>query len=434
MPEQVPTEAEIEAAAAAQATKDAAQETEIEQAITAGQAAQAASATATGGVNALAGRVAVLEARPTTGAGSPAGKRALEEFQGTGNDDTAITNAMAFIAGLASDVAKPTITIGGKGVYGPCQVGRKPQDFFHLEGPDRITDQPKNTRAYACEVKVQGEGGWWKTAPNVTVVDFGLADFTVNGQLGHTSLLESSPGGDYRTCEFLSVGAANHKTIIGTPAAQLLITATTFDGWSNWNNCTDSLITLGGSDSKFFLGEVPLIDSPTSMMKGDWMVRLAYLSKSRVGSLYITAEGRVGGMLVTGNDSVYGTVIDMPTIEGRNQTADENGTAIMFDKGGEHLLLGGTVDNVMADPTNSALGVGGSLGAIVVKAGRPTIEAVCYARDDTVGEAVPFIYAAGGDTTVRSVRRGGPWTGLPVVAKAAGATVRYDDTVTVKAA
>lgn len=338
----------------------------------------------------------------------------IDSFTGK-TDDEKLDAAISYVAAQTN---KPGINIARQS--GPLDVTKTRVPFKGLTiggVPGVPVDQPRSGTPYQAAVKYRGTG-FWIYSDTAVVDDFRLYSVAVDGN-PNAGMIGNSLTGGYRDCIFRDIGAANFNTVLGNPTQQMLITACTFDGFWNMNNSYDSAVTIGGSDSNLWGGQRPLIDSPTTFMKGKWHMRLAYLSKSTVGAPYITAEGVAGGILFTGNEDVWGTTIIGALAEGRNKDHPSDGVLVQA-QGGEALWFGLNV--------NFGQGKGAGPGIINVTGGRHTFDAVCYGRGNTA-ETMPLFNCTGGETRIRNVRRGGAWTGLPGVKKSGTALVNADDSV-----
>lgn len=359
---------------------------------------------------------------------SPNGTRLLSSFAG-GDDDSRLSAAIDWVKTQGVDGVKGIELDGG--MRGPFKTGRLPVKGLKIVGARGMpTNQPKSGNPFPSGVKVIGDGGWWKTAPGVQVPDFALAYFSMNGQVptGTTagklgnSLFESSAGADYQNAVFRDIGIANVRCGFGSPEQQALFTASTIDGWWNINNYSECAYCIGGSDSGFWVGQRPLLDSPTTIMKGKWHQRIAYLSKSIVGPAYHTAEGPAGALRVTGNDDVWDLEILSQVIEGRNKNAPNTAPVMISHEGGEAWYHGGC--------WNFSKGIA----VFQCSGGRPFVESVCYGRGAGAtydyAETTPLFLVTGGELMVRTIRRGGAWkAGSRPLYKATGGTIDADSSV-----
>lgn len=333
-------------------------------------------------------------------------------------DDACLTAAIADLRTNYPANGKPAIWMPA-GTSGPYAVGRLPENGVRLWAPDIATDQPRGGDPYSCQVKIQGDGAWWDAKDN-HVTDFSIEHITINGQKGETSVLANTARGGFYSSVF-AFCAANHRMIVGTALQQALFTASAFRGYTNWNNCTDGIYNIGGSDNFLWTEGNLYADSPAGWLgAGDTLCALSYLSKSQVANHYITAEGPVIGLRATGSDNTFGTTVTGCVVEGRTASnpATYNTGTLILQAGGDYGYVG-VVTNYCT-PTR---------GVVTINSGRATFTQHVYGKGSTA-ESVPLYVVSGGELSTMQVRRGGTWTGLPRVQNAGGEVV-HDDSVSV---
>lgn len=335
----------------------------------------------------------------------------LRSFKGD-TDDVKLTAALQYIASLPAASGKPKIVMWEGGGYGPFATGRTTQKGFNLAGINTPSDQLKAGNPYPSWVDLRGTGSWWNGVAGAD--DFGLADFSVGGQLGKTTLLT----GDFHVSKFHNISVNNMKTILGDPSKQVAFTACHFSGFSNFGNCTDTPLTVAGSDNFFWTAGCLFLDSkPSDMKDGTWMIRLAYWSKSHLANVYLTQEGNVGGILCQGDDDNGESTIWSSTIEGRTKKNADT-YALMPNvqvEGGEWAVIG-CATNFVA-PGVPMFNVVGKTG----KSSRLTVVASAVDHGLTP-EQVVYKGAVGTDLTVVAARRAGKWDNVPSI-QSAGAVM-----------
>lgn len=239
-------------------------------------------------------------------------------------------------------------------------------------------------------------------------------------------------GLDLQTCHFRDMGFTNFKSVLGSKANKLVMTACKMDGYWNINGSYQTAVHIGGSDNDLWTNGL-LIDSPPSFMGStgsEYHMWFDFLEFSTIGPLYITAEVNSGVLLDgygIGSASAHGLRFQSQYRNtGRNIGQPTYGCATRIN-GGISSFHGGIAAWEMTNPSSTGRG---DLGVYDIRGGDVLIEDMTYQRASTVGESVPFIYVgSGARCRIRNIRRSGPWTGLPQVT--GPGSIDADNSVTV---
>ena len=138
------------------------------------------------------------------------------------------------------------------------------------------------------------------------------------------------------------VSFKNFKTVLGTQAQKLLMTASLIDGWWQMQGFYNGAVHLGGSDNRLFMGSSLSDASQAYNTAGNAAGQFQYwfdgLDNTQIGPLYITASGLWGGIKVTGvayNQGISGNrgMLWMygATVEGQSKTVPNNGALIRVE-------------------------------------------------------------------------------------------------------
>lgn len=349
---------------------------------------------------------------------------ALDSFAGA-DDDAKLTAAMSYVA---AQTVKPPILFSNR-QYSFSQSGRTVFSGMKLTGAFGHGNQQRAANSIPNDIRYTGTGTWWTMPAGSNVFDVGLYGLSFQGNSGSqfmatgTAVLWSSV--------FRDLGFNLWKHVLGNPSQSMNLTANLFDGWWNVNNAYNTSFTIGGSDNNLWMQGM-LLDSPnTTMDNTAYHMRVAYLSKTTIGPLYITGD-KMSGVLVTGSTDGSAnpvTFFGNGRVEGRNKTTPTFGSCIRIDGGRVTFRDWWIAYGASALNTTGHTGEGG---VITMTGGHALFDGCTYSRATSVAETVPWIYQTGGELRVRDVwacADGGTWTGKPVV-RSLGGTAAVDTSVT----
>lgn len=232
------------------------------------------------------------------------------------------------------------------------------------------------------------------------------------------------PTGTLYACEFNSLTFYGFKHVFGRTDAKALLTQVIFTG--HWTDLafSDTQYNIGGSDNDFWVNGYLNIGSSNPGGAGKYMLRFDGIGKTNVGPVYVTAES--GWLGVDVANANKGITFFGPRLEGRNAGTPCDGAVIRV-RAGFVRLVSPWIAYAMANPTAHG---GSSQGVIHVDGGNVVVDSPMYERAGSVGESVPFVYAAGGRVAVNNVGAVGSWSQPPVV-RAVGAALSVDNSVRV---
>jgi hypothetical protein len=302
-----------------------------------------------------------------------------------------------------------------------------PFDGLRIQGPSGYGNPERSSQTKMPGRVALSMSGPWISAGTGTYYSVSLHNLSFTGGSGATILGGTS--GQFYCLSMRDIFSSGLYSVLGTQANKLLLTAASFTGDWEINNCYTGAFHLGGSDNVFW-SDGMLLDSGTAYLAaqsatGQHHLWLDGMDKSTVGPLYITAEGGWGGIRVSGpafnsvttnmgNVSVTGA-----RIEGRNPGAGSDGALVRIDGGG--LILRDCHINygMVAPSSNGHSPV--DAGIIHHAAGQLLVTGCTYDRANSIAESVPFVYTnTSADCLVNSIRRASraqSWAGRPVVAK-----------------
>jgi len=390
-----------------------------------------------GAHNLIAGhetRIVTLEGAPTpAAAGTMPGYIYLDSY--TGTDDDKLTAAMA---DAQAATYHPTIRLSNRAHTFTLQ--RTLFDGFRLEGPPGYSNAEKGPANMTCLVTLNG-GNAWLTAPaSVATFDVYIGQIAFKGT-SSTQFMASSATQPLYCILLRDLSFSGFKSVLGSQAAKMLITAAQFDGYWEVNNSYNGAIHLGGSDNTLWPAGM-LLDSATAYLSpggsnGQYHLWLDGLEKTSIGPIYITAEGGWGGIHITGagigstSNNQGGPLVFSGGMkcEGRNAGAPCNGSLVRID-GGIVVLRDAWISYGMASPATPGHNPQDA-GIVHQTAGQLVMSGCTYDTATGVVETVPFLYGAGGEARISAQMRaskGGVWTGLPRY-QAAGGTINADTSV-----
>lgn len=366
----------------------------------------------------------------TTDAATPYGVVFLDSFAGA-DDDTKLTAALTAVTG---DTYPRAIQLSARAYT--FNTARSAFDGLRIIGPDGYSNPERGGGSKSTMRIALGMSGAWITS-NGTNYQVSLHNLTFVGG-SNSSVL----AGTFYCLSMKNIFSSGLRSVLGTQASKLLLTAATFSGDWEINNCYSGAFHLGGSDNTFWTNGM-LLDSSTAFntagaANGQYHLWLDGMEKTTVGPVYITCEGGWGGVWVSG--SAFGStsnnqggpiIITGAKIEGRNAGAPCNGANVRVD-GGIVTLRDCWVSYGMAN--TSAFG-NGDLGVIHHSGGQLNVAGCTYDHASSVAETTPWVYTtSNADCIVSSTFRaskGGAWTGRPRFAKpTANAENRISDTTT----
>lgn len=355
-----------------------------------------------------------------------------------GADDTAtMTNVRSY---AAAQTYIPAIGFSNR-AYGPFTTGLTGFPGERWIGPPGYSNPEKNGgngTYHGMKLYTTVNGTFYNvTAANSFTIS--MENICAVGS-SSTQFIGNSGSGSYYCLQMRNFYAAGFKSVLGSQATKLLITAGQFDGSWEVNNSYDGAFHVGGSDTVFW-PQGMLLDSAAAFVgSGQYHLWFDSMDKSSVGPLYITCEGDWGGVKVSGptspngGSSNAGIVTFAPglKVEGRNPGQPCYGANVLV-QGGQVTLPQAWISYGMSSP--SSMGHTPTDKALVdVQGGVAYLEACWYDRATGVAETVPFANVEPngkliiGNQLIAS--RGGTWSGLPRV-KNSGGTLVNDSSVTV---
>lgn len=368
-----------------------------------------------------------------TGSAADFGSVVLDSFSGA-TDDIKLTAAIAY---ASAQTYPQTIQLLAR-QYNFATAGRQGYEGMRIQGPPGYGNPERGADKMPGRVNITGAGAWFAPTTEVFSASFHQLSFTGNSGawvIGGTA--------NWYCLSMRDIFSAGLRSVVGSVAQKALLTAASFTGDWEINNCYDMAFHLGGSDNVFW-SDGMLLDAGTAYVgSGNAHIWFDGMDKSYVGPLYITAEGDWSAIRHTGNATnnvsnnqggpitYYGL-----RIEGRNNSASSYGRLISVE-GGIAKFHNCAFNFAMSDPSNASLGRT-DLGVIMHTGGQLSVIGGNYDRATGVAETVPFVY-----TNVTSSRskcivketttsaRGGAWTGLPRVTKAAAGVENRDTDSTV---
>ena len=350
----------------------------------------------------------------------------LDEY--AGSDDTKLGLAMTY---AAAQTHPPTIVLGNRDHTFTTQ--RTLYTGFRLRGAHMGTANSELADAsMATKVQLNSAANWLDIAGG-DVFDVFIGGIAFLGT-SSSSFLGSSDASVFHCCHLRDLSFHGIKTVLGSQATKLLMTACTIDGWWQIQGTYNGAVHIGGSDNRLFLGG-HLHDATTAYnvsgsAAGQYHYWFEGLDNSHIGALYVTTRGNWGGIRVTGsayNASGPPTNLGMVTMhgivcEGLDAGSGASNGSLIRIEGGICKIRDAYIGRGMVSP--SSLGhTPTDAGAIHVTGGAALIDGVTYDKASAIAESVPFVYNNGGYVTVRNTfvgSKGGGWAGLPLVQNVTG--------------
>lgn len=352
------------------------------------------------------------------------GTVAFDSFAGA-NDDAILAAAMSAVG---AETYPRTITLSNR-LYSFSTGNVVPYEGFRLHGPWGYSNPERNSgNKVAAPISLNMNGPWF-TASTSTIYGVSFANLALEGHGTNATFIGGSTGSFY-CLAIENISASALRSVLGTQASKLLITAASFTGWWEINNSYSGAFHLGGSDNTLWTDGM-LLDSGTAFntsgsSNGQYHLWLDFCEKTFIGPLYITAEGAWNGVRVSGptfnagGGNLGGPVwIHGARIEGRNAGAPCNGALVRVD-GGSLNLRDCWISYGMASPATPGHSPADA-GIIHQEGGQLLVDGCTYDHATSVAETVPWVYSnATGDAVVTAAQRGskgGAWTGRPRFAR-----------------
>jgi hypothetical protein len=376
-----------------------------------------------------------LEERPLPVSAKDYGTVDLDSFPGKTDEDK-LTPALAQIAG---ESYKRAIRLPAGRIVGPFTQTRKTFPGLKFVGPSDVGWQNVEQGGGVLNqtrVRVNtgiGANSWWVGSGQVFNVLF--ANFACESTNGNSQFIHHPvSSGTLYGSTFDSLGFQAFKHVLGNPADPLALTLCDTSGRWNMTTALGRQIDVAGSDNDLWVGgrcNIGPSGNGKSSGKGEYLVSLR-TGKTNYGGIYITADDQWRALLLQG-DSRYqmGNRLHGFRIEGRN-AGDASPGALVKVTGGGWDMTGFDLNYAMANP---GAYTEADRGYIHQTGGMLHADGITVDRASGVAETVPIVYVSGGETIVRSVKRGtkgGAWTRRPVVAQTRdGLVVDSDPTVEV---
>lgn len=348
----------------------------------------------------------------------------VDQFPGA-NDDAQLANALNY---AAAQTYKPAILFGGR-----KYSYTKPITGFsgmRLVGTAGQVDQVRSGDPYPCAIYLSiGGSNGWLNFPNGNTYGIYVGGLTFNGN-STTRFAGVNSAANVVTSMFENLSFNGFQSVFGSTTTVQAFTISTFAGFWNVNNGTDTQFTLGGSDCSFWENSSINLDTPGGYRAaGSYLLNLASMSKTTIGPVYTTAD-RGSGVKIS-NSGVGQLIIRGARFEGRNAATPCYGSTLRIE-GNTGVMLrdcwyGYGMTNPSATGRNDA-------GVIHVSGGDVEVNGATYGAANGISQSVPFLYAEGGKVRIRSVhtQTNQSWAGKPVVVQAGSAIVDADNSVTVK--
>jgi hypothetical protein len=364
----------------------------------------------------------------------------LDSFTGA-DDDAKLDSALST---LAAETYPRTLLLTNR-QYTFATVNRVPFEGMRIRGPHGYSNPERSSASKSPNrVRLTGTGAWFTATSQVFQVSFSNLSFTGGTNawvLGSTS----DSVGNWYCLQMRDIFTSGLKSVIGSQAQKVLITAAQFDGAWEINNCYNGAFHLGGSDNTLWPAGM-LLDSGTAFntagsANGQYHIWCDFLEKSYIGPIYVTCEGAWNGVRVSGpafnttaSNQGGPLVFHGSRIEGRNENAPCNGSVVR-QEGGMVILRDCWIGYGMASPTTPGH-TPADAGMVHHSGGTLIVDGCTYDRATGVAETVPFVYTSStGDCMVSKTMHGattGAWTGRPRVGLKTGNTENriVDATVT----
>lgn len=350
----------------------------------------------------------------------------LDTFTGATDDDK-LTTALTQ---MEAATYPPTLLLGPR-QYTFAVGGRVAFKGLRIQGPPGYGNPEQSQTKMPHRVHLTMDGPWFTNPLDTTVFSVSLRQLTFTGT-GTATILGQNGAGNWWCLSMRDIFTHNLRSVLGTQDTKIRLTAASFTGDWCISNCTNSAFHLTGSDNALWTDGC-LIDSQISYNTTGNAVGFPHLwcdwlEKTKIGPLYITAQGPWAGIQIDG--PAFNTVnpssnqggplfFEGVRCEGGNYQNPCYG-AVVRQNGGLAVLRDSWFSYAMSNP--SALGRSPVDAGVIHHAGGTLIVDGCvYDRAEAVAETVPFVYTSSdADCRVSNIMRaakGGAWTGRPRVAK-----------------
>lgn len=351
------------------------------------------------------------------------GTVSLDSFAGA-DDDAKLTAALS---ATAADTYPRAIQLGNK-AYTFATMNRLPFEGMKIMGPRGFGNPERGGDKMAGRVNLTGTGAWFAPTSQVFTVSMWNLAF-----VGGSNASVIGGTANWYCLHMRDIYSSGLKSLVGSQATAATLTACTFDGAWEINNCYDGAFHFKGSDNTFWPQGMLLDSGAPFVGSGQAHIWCDSMDKSTIGPLYITAEGdwcairhdgAAFGSSSTNQGIVYYSGI---RVEGRNPGAYSDGSIFRMNGGIAHISQC-SINYGMGNPT--VVGHAAGDGVIHQVGGQLFVNQVTYDRATGVAETVPFVWWNGtGFCSVKQVAkasRGGAWTGKPRVSVPTAATADLD--------
>lgn len=369
-------------------------------------------------------------------AATPYGRVFLDDYAGA-DDDAKLTAALTEVS---ADTYPRTITLRAR-AYTFTTANRVAFTGLRIEGPPGYGNPERGQTKMPSRVTLSMSGPWFINPLNTDVFSVSFHQLSFTGG-SSASLIGQNGSGTWYCLSMRDIYSSGLRTVIGTQATKVLMTAASFTGDWEINNCYNGAFHMGGSDNVFW-SDGMLLDSGTAFntagsATGQYHIWFDYMQKSHIGPLYITAEGPWAGIRISGGAynsassniggplSFYGI-----RLEGRNTNQPSDGSLVRVE-GGYVNFRDCWFGFAMQSPASQGHTPQDAGVIHVMSSGAVLVDGCTYTRATGVAETVPFIYSnSTAPVRVRNIWGGETWSGLPRVQQAAGSGVNGDGSVTI---
>ncbi len=360
-------------------------------------------------------------------AATPYGRVFLDDFAGA-DDDAKLTAALS---ATAADTYPRTITLRAR-QYNFATGNRIAFEGMRIEGPPGYGNPERNSQTKMpsrCALTMSTP--WFLNPLNSDVFSVSFHQMSFTGG-SNATVIGQNGSGTWYCLSMRDIFSSGLRTVVGTQATKVLMTAASFTGDWEINNCYNGAFHMGGSDNVFW-SDGMLLDSGTAFntagsANGQYHIWMDGMEKSDIGPLYITAEGPWNGIRISGpgfnstsNNQGGPLVFRGLRLEGRNAGAPCNGSLIR-NEGGIVIVRDSWLAYAMGSPATPGHSPADA-GVVHHASGTLLVSGCTYDRATGVAETVPFVYTnSNADCIVTETLRaakGGTWTGRPRVAKPA---------------
>jgi hypothetical protein len=320
---------------------------------------------------------------------------------------------------------------------------------MRIAGPRGYGNPERNTQTkMPGRVHLNFSGSWFRNTLNSDVFGVSMENlsFTGAGAASGPNVIGQNGTGTWYCLQMRDIYSANLRSVVGSQATKVLLTAAQFDGSWEINNCYNGAFHIGGSDNTLWPAGM-LLDSATGFnsagsANGQYHIWFDYLEKTDVGPIYITCEGAWNGIRIQGPASPHtvgsgnmGGPVNFHgmKVEGRNEGAPCNGALIRVEGGVVGLrdvsLCFGMSSPATPGHSPQDAGIVHQIGGTLIA------DNVFYDKTASIALSVPLFYVASGEAWITHVTRGsagGSWsTTRPTVNEVTASTVTADASVVV---